>query len=153
NVVHPIDVIDSNTFTSNSSIASTNNLDNIPMDVKPTVSTPANAPGPVTRINIRLYTNAVIVRIIIKINLVNHGKRFRTRLDSDKKANGKYKNEQIIVPRKAIANVSTSKYGTLSFEKLNKLKSGLNNPEIITFATCIPFWSTFSNVIDVTDQT
>src|SRR5699024_11564834 len=122
------------------------------MDVKPTVSTPANGPGPVTRINIRPYTNAGIVRIIIKINLVNHATGFGTRLDADKKANGTDKNAPIIVPRKAIANVSTSKYGTLSFEKLNKLKSGLNKPEIILFAIGIPFCFTFSNVMNVIDQ-
>ncbi|MNE93938.1 hypothetical protein D3C80_1918480 [compost metagenome] len=50
-VVQPTEVIDSRTRVSNSSIASTYSLASIPMEVNPTVSTPANAPGPVTRMN------------------------------------------------------------------------------------------------------
>ena len=52
NVLHPAASKDSNIFLSKSSIVSINNLDTIPIDVTDKVKTPANAPGPVTLINI-----------------------------------------------------------------------------------------------------
>src|SRR5699024_6565999 len=109
NVEHPTDVIDSSTLTSSSSIASTNNFANIPMDARPTVNTPANGPGPVTRININPKTSAEIFRIKIIKSLVNKKTGWEKKLDAAKKANGTDKIAPTIVPKNAIANVSTSR--------------------------------------------
>src|SRR5699024_12233908 len=109
NVEHPTDVIDSSTLTSSSSIASTNNVASIPMDARPTVNTPANGPGHVTRINIKPKTSTGIVRITINKSLVNQDTGFGTILDAAKKANGTDNIAPTIVPKKAIANVSTSR--------------------------------------------
>src|SRR5699024_5060875 len=109
NVEHPTDVMDSRTLTSSSSIACTNNFPSIPTDARLTVNTPANDPEPVARIHINPYTIDGKVRIANNKNLVNHDTGFGTILDVAKKANGTDNIAPIIVPKKAIANVSTSR--------------------------------------------
>src|SRR5699024_8976776 len=126
NVLQPIDVIDSKILVSKSSIASTNSLANIPIELREIVNTPANGPGPVTRININPYTREGTVRIMMSTNLVTNEMGFGTTLDADKKASGTAKVAPIMVPRKAIAIVSINKYITPCVVKFNsRFKSGV----------------------------
>ncbi|MNI90249.1 hypothetical protein D3C73_1477470 [compost metagenome] len=91
----------------------------MPTEVMPTVITPANGPGPDTRMNIRPYTRAGIVRIKISSMRVSQASHFGTMFEAARKASGIDRTAPTIVPRNAIATVSSSKYRTLCFETLN----------------------------------
>src|SRR5690606_39275224 len=74
-----------------------------------------------------------------------------TTLEADKKASGIAKIEPMIVPRKAIAIVSTNRYGTPSKENSNS-KSGLIIPVKIPEAIFQPLSSKLSKLIADNDQ-
>ena len=86
------------------------------------MSSPANGPGPVTRINISPYTNAGIVRIAIintrKISATGFGIRFA----AARKESGIDNTAPTIVPKNAIHMVSSNRYATPDVERSN------NNP-------------------------
>src|SRR5699024_5357001 len=73
---------------------------------------------------------------------------FDTMLEADRNANGIANIAPIIVPKKAIAIVSTSKYGTPFAKSIKRVRSGLTIPDNMLIAILRPLASKLSKSND-----
>ena len=88
---------------------SINILDTMPMEHSDMVSRPAKGPGPVTRMNIRPYTKAGMVRMAAMSTRPMSATGLGTRLLALMNDSGSEITAPTMVPRNAMQNVSSSR--------------------------------------------
>ena len=111
----------------------------MPIEQSDIVRSPANGPGPVTRMNMRPYTNAGIVRMAAITVRPMSAIGFGTRLLAERNASGSEMTAPTIVPRNAMQNVSSSRYGTPFVPSVKRsFPDGWKMPERMFPATARP---------------